>query len=804
MAHTDETNLSNGDVAKLDLHRSITVDPSEIVVKVTENDELSSQLPVNRSHSTAAPATQSEVPKDAQSRRRLFGNKLGRTIRKTRLFRSRSTVGQNRRDKVHFPRKPYDNNVKPENVDKRAQTIQDYLNRVFNCDQKRKFRQLKEFRQMFGLSNFTYVQELGLIGFEGDMDKLSGATSIDKSCMRIARCQWGGIIQCWRTRWILLRSSFIAVIRDSKEIRQVILFDRATKFEEDKRTLKYHIKNVSSHLELKCSSLYELSTWRHRFDDIRDIMETKFKSNGLGVVQSFAPYYRHDVDRDNRVRWYLCGQAYYRRVLEAIKSAKQEIFIAGWWLHPDIQLVDADGVRGVTISDVLIEQAKNNIKVFVLVYNNIESALAIGNYECAVKTFRQKASENSCKDAIHVLYHPDARAVLLEASKKTGTGFEWAHHEKVVIIDQSIAFVGGIDIAPSRFDIHGQFPLFDPEAKWWKGKDFGNHHVADLGWQTFNDDYPELAQRHERVRCPWQDIAVQVWGPSARDVGRHFIERWNQCKRQLKKHRSDSDYPLIMPKDDHAEFIAPLANNEVPLDDNESNIYTGDTQVLRSSCQWSAGFTDLEKSEKSILYAYRDIIRESKRFIYIENQFFVSTTDDRNYRVKNLVSRYIAERIKKAFAKGEPYKVYIVLPEKSGFQGRLEERGAAEQELFFQLQMHSIYRGPHSIKAQLMKDKIVIDNYLSVCAFHKWEQNGDIVQHEAIYIHSKLLIADDEIAMIGSANINDRSLLGDRDSEMCLLVKGDLTSFESTIKITFQQMHLHGLFASASGVVHWA
>jgi phospholipase D1/2 len=35
---------------------------------------------------------------------------------------------------------------------------------------------------------------------------------------------------------------------------------------------------------------------------------------------------------------------------------------------------------------------------------------------------------------------------------------------------------------------------------------------------------------------------------------------------------------------------------------------------------------------------------------------------------------------------------------------------------------------------------------------------------EIIYIHSKLMIVDDKIALIGSANINDRSLLGSRDT----------------------------------------
>lgn len=37
-------------------------------------------------------------------------------------------------------------------------------------------------------------------------------------------------------------------------------------------------------------------------------------------------------------------------------------------------------------------------------------------------------------------------------------------------------------------------------------------------------------------------------------------------------------------------------------------------------------------------------------------------------------------------------------------------------------------------------------------------------------MHSKIMIVDDCIALIGSANINDRSLLGSRDSEVPLLV----------------------------------
>ena len=40
-----------------------------------------------------------------------------------------------------------------------------------------------------------------------------------------------------------------------------------------------------------------------------------------------------------------------------------------------------------------------------------------------------------------------------------------------------------------------------------------------------------------------------------------------------------------------------------------------------------------------------------------------------------------------------------------------------------------------------------------------------------MYVHSKLMIVDDHSVIIGSANINDRSLLGDRDSELAIVVE---------------------------------
>ena len=52
---------------------------------------------------------------------------------------------------------------------------------------------------------------------------------------------------------------------------------------------------------------------------------------------------------------------------------------------------------------------------------------------------------------------------------------------------------------------------------------------------------------------------------------------------------------------------------------------------------------------------------------------------------------------------------------------------------------------------------------------------------EIIYLHSKLMIVDDLQAIIGSANINDRSMRGNRDSELCLLVQGKPTTKISNV-----------------------
>ena len=48
----------------------------------------------------------------------------------------------------------------------------------------------------------------------------------------------------------------------------------------------------------------------------------------------------------------------------------------------------------------------------------------------------------------------------------------WSHHQKTIIIDQDLAYVGGIDIAYNRWEDSNSYPLFDHEKKLFPGMDY--------------------------------------------------------------------------------------------------------------------------------------------------------------------------------------------------------------------------------------------------------------------------------------------------------------------------------------------
>ena len=88
--------------------------------------------------------------------------------------------------------------------------------------------------------------------------------------------------------------------------------------------------------------------------------------------------------------------------------------------------------------------------------------------------------------------------------------------------------------------------------------------------------------------------------------------------------------------------------------------------------------------------------------------------------------------------------------------------------------LRSIRLGEFSIYKELKKSGIADPTeYITFHGMRNWAVlMGKLVQ-EIIYVHSKLIIVDDKWVICGSANINDRSLLGKRDSEIAACIKDE-------------------------------
>ncbi len=165
----------------------------------------------------------------------------------------------------------------------------------------------------------------------------------------------------------------------------------------------------------------------------------------------------------------------------------------------------------------------------------------------------------------------------------------------------------------------------------------------------------------------------------------------------------------------------------------------------------------------------------------------------------NPIGKAIANRISQAIADGKPFHVYIVLPVHP--EGTLDTINIMSQ---VHLTMQSLVHGKHSLvnevrrailRHRMMKEKGISESetsaqiarmdqtelegevtdaqwgeYLTLLNLRNWEEINGRPVTEQIYVHSKLLIADDRVAILGSANINDRSQWGDRDSELAVIV----------------------------------
>jgi len=248
---------------------------------------------------------------------------------------------------------------------------------------------------------------------------------------------------------------------------------------------------------------------------------------------------------------------------------------------------------------------------------------------------------------------------------------------------------------------------------------------------------------------PWHDISCQLIGGAVTDVAINFIQKWNYVAR-------GTVHPFMLP-----EKVQVLNPNKYTSE--ELGYKNCDVQILRSATTWSLG---IPLVEKSIYKGYEHAILNAEHYIYIENQYFISSLDP--YTVpQNKLLMALYERLRKAIANRENFKVIVVIPvHPSG------DPKAQATRYVMKYTRETISTGTGSLFGKLRQefDEELIKKYVG---FYSMRSRGILDGKPfvcQIYIHAKLLIVDDKTVIIGSANINDRSMMGDRDSEIAAYI----------------------------------
>ena len=574
-------------------------------------------------------------------------------------------------------------------------------------------------------------------------------------------------------KWFLVRHSYVVCVDSAEQMHvyDVFLFDSDFKIQskrlrsgageqrsakelasiakESAKHPKHHrLKLANSERKLKLISDNERQLQQFE-DSIREMVATSPWAQ-VNRFESFAP-----VRPNCFAQWLVDGRDHMWVVSRALNQAKDVIYIHDWWLSPELYMRRPPAISQKWRLDRLLKRkAEEGVKIFVIVYRNIDAAVPIDS----------QYTKFSLLDL-----HPNVFVQRSPNQFRQNTFF-WAHHEKICIVDHTVAFVGGIDLCLGRWDTP-QHTLIDDKAtgfepseepkdadhcQLWPGKDYSNPRVQDF--YALNKPYEEMYDRQRVARMPWHDISMQVVGQPARDLTRHFVQRWNYILRQRKPTRPT---PFLLPPPD----FNPADLEALGLEG------TCEVQICRSAGPWSLGTPD--RTEHSIMNAYIKMIEESEHFVYIENQFFITSCETESTIVHNQIGDALVERITRASKNDEAWKAIVVIPLIPGFQNTVEEEGGTSVRLIMQYQYRSICRGESSIFGRLKAVGIDPEDYIQFYALRQWGRIGPrkTLVTEQLYIHAKCMVVDDRIAVIGSANINERSMLGNRDSECAAVVR---------------------------------
>ena len=279
------------------------------------------------------------------------------------------------------------------------------------------------------------------------------------------------------------------------------------------------------------------------------------------------------------------------------------------------------------------------------------------------------------------------------------------YHQKFAVIDCRVAVIGGLDVDERRYD----------------------------------------DKRHrQRADRTWHDLSVELEGPAVADAAAHFRNCWNT---ELPRFRAIAEHwtsgiERALALDPLVEIVhEPIP----PPPAGEAMVQAVRTVSIRDRRLFAIG---PRPHVMELAEAHRRLIGSAETLLYIEAQF--------------LRYRDAAAWIAKRALERPQLQVIIVLP-------------SAPEEVAFDGDRRSPHRHGEWLQAKALSmlvrklgDRIGLFSLAKPAAATADEKEmsadrGAIFGAGAIYLHAKLLIADDARALVSSANINGRSLRWDTE-----------------------------------------
>lgn len=255
---------------------------------------------------------------------------------------------------------------------------------------------------------------------------------------------------------------------------------------------------------------------------------------------------------------------------------------------------------------------------------------------------------------------------------------------------------------------HRKFAVIDGHLAFAGGIDFASARWDDREHRLHNS----LRFERDEPQKPYHDVMGFVSGQAARRLEELFAERWLAATGDALELPPTLDEPR-----------APAFEDGLPIDASEVGISL-------TECGESEGGGTAE-----VLTLYQDAISRAERLIYIETQYFTANA---------MLDAFTARMRDRERG---PLQIVVVMPKGADSEKERLALGEAQDRLLTTLKQVAQETGC----------------LLRIYSSYAFDDNGEKI---ATFIHSKLMIVDDRLFSVGSANLTNRSFL--LDTELCL------------------------------------